>query len=85
MVAVPDAGVPKTGVTSVGLVAKTNEPVPVSSVTAVRRFAELGVPKNVPTPGPNSAVVRASESMACFTRQGEKILPVVTVPASASA
>ena len=49
LVAVPLAGVPNTGVTNVGEVANTNDPVPVSSVTADLRFAELGVPKNVAT------------------------------------
>ena len=37
---VPDVGVPRIGVISVGLVAKTSAPDPVSSVTAVARFAE---------------------------------------------
>ena len=47
-------GVPKAGVTSVGLVANTKAPVPVSSVTAARKLAELGVPKNVATPAPKA-------------------------------
>jgi hypothetical protein len=45
-------GVPRAGVTSVGLVANTNAPVPVSSVTAVRRFALEGVARKVATPVP---------------------------------
>jgi hypothetical protein len=40
-----DEGVPKLGVTKVGLVAKTKAPVPVSSVTAVIKFALDGVAK----------------------------------------
>jgi hypothetical protein len=52
LVSVPEEGVPKTGVTSVGDVANTSEPVPVSSVTAARRLAELGVPRKVATPVP---------------------------------
>ena len=32
----------------------------------------------------SAPVVSASASMACFTRRGENILPVVSVPASAS-
>jgi hypothetical protein len=40
---------PMTGVTSVGVVANTAEPVPVSSVKAVRKLALLGVAKNVAT------------------------------------
>jgi len=43
---------PMTGVTSVGVVANTAEPVPVSSVKAVRKLALLGVAKNVATPVP---------------------------------
>ena len=49
----PEAGVPKAGVTRVGLVAKTSAPLPVSSVTAVARFAELGVARNVAMPVPS--------------------------------
>ena len=45
-------GVPKLGVTSVGLVANTSDPVPVSSVTADLKFALVGVAKNVATPVP---------------------------------
>jgi len=52
LVTVPDAGVPKTGVTKVGLVANTKAPVPVSSVTAVARFALEGVARKVATPVP---------------------------------
>lgn len=49
---VPEAGVPSAGVTRVGLVAKTSEPEPVSSDTALRKFALEGVAKNVATPEP---------------------------------
>ena len=52
MVKVPEAGVPRAGVTKVGEVAKTKAPEPVSSVTAAAKFAEDGVPKNVATPVP---------------------------------
>ena len=52
----PDAGVPKAGVTSVGLVANTSEPLPVSLVTAAARFAEDGVPKKVAIPAPNEVI-----------------------------
>ena len=56
---VPDVGVPRTGVTSVGEVAKTSEPEPVSSVTAVAKFAEDGVARKVATlaPRPVTSVV----------------------------
>jgi hypothetical protein len=40
---------PMIGVTSVGVVANTADPVPVSSVKAVRKLALLGVAKNVAT------------------------------------
>jgi hypothetical protein len=52
LVKVPLVGVPNTGVTKVGEVAKTAEPVPVSSVKAERRLAELGVARKVATPVP---------------------------------
>ena len=49
LVRVRAEGVPKLGVVSVGLVANTAAPVPVSSVSAALRLSELGVAKNVPT------------------------------------
>jgi hypothetical protein len=52
----PDATVPSAGVTKVGDVANTNDPVPVSSVTAANRLAEDGVPKNVATPAPRDVI-----------------------------
>ena len=48
----PLDGVPSAGVTSVGEVAKTIAPVPVSSVTAAIAFALDGVARNVATPVP---------------------------------
>ena len=39
-------------VVNVGEVPNTNAPLPVSSVTAAARFAELGVARNVPTFAP---------------------------------
>ena len=50
LVKTPDAGVPRAGVTKVGLVANTAPPVPVSSVRADRRLALDDVPRNVATP-----------------------------------
>jgi hypothetical protein len=47
---------PNTGVTRVGLVASTTEPVPVSSVRAAARFALDGVPRNVATPVPSAVI-----------------------------
>jgi len=51
-VSVAEDGVPSAGVTSVGDVAKTNEPEPVSSVTAAAKLALDGVPSHVATPVP---------------------------------
>jgi hypothetical protein len=45
----PLATVPSAGVIKVGLVANTKEPVPVSSVTAERKLADVGVAKKVAT------------------------------------
>jgi len=52
LVTTPLEGVPRAGVTSVGLVANTRAPEPVSSVTADARLAELGVARKVATPVP---------------------------------
>lgn len=52
LVNVPEDGVPRAGVTRVGLVAKTAAPVPVSSVRAAARFADEGVARNEATPVP---------------------------------
>ncbi len=49
-------GVPRLGVTKVGEVAKTAEPVPVSSVKAAARFADDGVPRKVATPLPKDVI-----------------------------
>ena len=49
----PDVGVPRRGVTRVGLVANTADPEPVSSVRVEARFALDGVARNVATPVPN--------------------------------
>lgn len=66
LVRVAEAGVPSAGVTNVGLVANTKEPVPVSSVTAAAKFALLGVPRNVATPEPKP-VMLASEMVVAET------------------
>jgi len=52
----PLAGVPRTGVTKVGLVANTNEPVPVSSVTVAIKLALVGIVRNVATPEANPEI-----------------------------
>ena len=48
----PDCGVPRIGVTKVGLVANTKAPEPVSSLTVVAKLALVGVAKKVATPVP---------------------------------
>ena len=53
LVITPLVGVPSNGVTSVGEVANTSAPVPVSFVTAEIRFALEGVAKKVAMPVPN--------------------------------
>jgi len=53
---VPLVGVPSKGVVSVGEVANTKAPVPVSPVTAEAKFAEEGVPRNVATPAPRDVI-----------------------------
>ena len=58
-VATRNVGVPKLGATKTGALANTKEPVPVSSVTAVRKLADEGVPKNVATPAPKPATPEA--------------------------
>ena len=52
LVKVPLEGVPRAGVTKVGLLANTKAPEPVSSLTAEAKLADEGVPKNVATPVP---------------------------------
>jgi len=52
LVKVPLDGVPRAGVTNVGLVANTNAPLPVSPVTAAAKFALEGVARKVATPVP---------------------------------
>jgi hypothetical protein len=56
LVSVADDGVPSAGVTSVGDVANTSAPEPVSSVTAAARLEDEGVPKNVATPVPSEVI-----------------------------
>jgi hypothetical protein len=50
LVNVPEDGVPRMGVTSVGDVANTTAPLPVSFVSKVARLAEDGVAKNAEAP-----------------------------------
>jgi len=57
-VTTPLLGVPSAGVTSVGLVAKTFAPVPVSSVSAVASCADVNEPRLVALPVEVTAPVR---------------------------
>ena len=50
LVITPDAGVPSAGVTSVGLVANTAAPEPVSSDNAASNWADENVPRTAALP-----------------------------------
>ena len=71
----PLAGVPNTGVTSVGLVANTNAPEPVSPVTAVAKLAEEGVAKKAATPAPNPLIPVATGNPVQLVRVPEAGVP----------
>lgn len=58
-VSVAEEGVPSAGVTSVGLVANTRLPEPVSSVTAAAKLALDGVASHVATPAPSPVMLPA--------------------------
>lgn len=58
LVSVPLVGVPRIGVTSVGDVANTATPVPVSSVSAAERLADVKLPNEVALPVEVTAPVR---------------------------
>lgn len=79
LVNVPELGVPRTGVTNVGLVANTSAPDPVSSVTAVFRLADDGVAKNVPTPVPNPLIPVPTGSPVQFVSVPEVGVPKIGV------
>jgi hypothetical protein len=65
LVSVPELGVPSAGVTRTGEVAKTAAPVPVSSVSAARRFALDGVTRKFCTPLAQAAMVPTCVIFAC--------------------
>ena len=50
LVTTPEAGVPKAGVTNVGLSAKTAAPLPVSLVNAALSWAEVNEPSTAALP-----------------------------------
>jgi len=60
-------------VVNVGLVAKTSEPVPVSSVAAVARFALDGVAIQVPTPVPRDAMPEMGRLVALLKLRTEGV------------
>ena len=68
LVSVPLEGVPRTGVTSVGLVPNTSAPEPVSPVTADARLALLGVARKVATPVPRPDTPVAMGRPVAFVR-----------------
>jgi hypothetical protein len=86
LVSVALVGVPRMGVTSVGLVAKTAEPVPVSSVKAPKRLAELNDPKEVALPTEVIAPVKLALVTTVVALPIDVTMPVkfafvVTLPA----
>ena len=82
---VPLDGIPKAGVTNVGLVANTKLPVPVSSVTADIKLAELGVARNVATPVPKPETPVEIGSPVPLVRVTEAGVPnAITFPAASS-
>ena len=66
---------PKTGVTNVGEVAKTKEPLPVSFVTAVAKFALVGVAKNVAIPDANPEIPELTGRFVAFVNTAELGVP----------
>ena len=75
-------GVPRMGVTNVGDVAKTANPVPVSSVKAPKRFAELNEPREVALPTEVIAPVKLAFVVTLPAVRPEAV-PVIFVPTNA--
>jgi hypothetical protein len=75
LVKVPEEGVPRAGVTSVGEFANTSAPEPVSSETAAARLADDGVAKKVATPEPNPDTPVEIGSPVAFVRVAEEGVP----------
>ena len=76
-VSVPLVGVPRIGVTKVGEVAKTKAPEPVSFVTALARFALVGVARKAATPLPSPEMPVSTGRPVQFVR-----IPDVGVPSN---
>ena len=75
-------GVPRAGVTSVGLVANTATPVPVSSVSALARLAEVNEPNNVALPVEVTAPVKFAFVVTLLAVKAVAV-PVMFVPIKA--
>lgn len=74
-------GVPNAGVTRVGEVANTKAPVPVSSVTAAARLAELGVARKVATFEPKPLTPEEIGKPVAFVKVADTGVPrAVTFP-----
>jgi hypothetical protein len=82
LVKVALVGVPRIGVTRVGEVAKTADPVPVSSVKAPKRLAELNEPKEVALPTEVTAPVKFALVVTLPAVKPEAV-PVMFVPTKA--
>jgi hypothetical protein len=75
-------GVPRIGVTNVGLVANTAEPVPVSSVKAAKRLAELKDPNDVAFPTEVTTPVKLA-FVVTVPAVKPAAVPVIFVPTNA--
>ena len=82
LVNVADVGVPKRGVTSVGLVANTKAPVPVSSLTAAKRLADVIDPNDVALPTLVTAPVKLA-LVVTLPAVKPAAVPVMFVPTNA--
>ena len=70
---------PRTGVTNVGVLAKTNAPVPVSSVIALIKFELVGVAKNDAIPVPKPLTPVAIGKPVAFVNVAEVGVPRIGV------
>ena len=82
LVRTPLVGVPRRGVTSVGLVANTADPVPVSSVRAPKRLAELNDPNDAAFPTEVTAPVKLALVVTLLAVNAVAV-PVMFVPTNA--
>lgn len=79
LVTTPLEGVPNAGVTSVGEVAKTAEPEPVSSVSAPESWADVNDPKDVAFPTEVTAPVKLA-LVVTLPAVKPAAVPVIFVP-----